>query len=277
MVTENKKTLKPWPAWKKRMFVVIFGTDTLAGRTFDLVLLISITTSVIIVFLDSVNSLNTRYAWHFLLAEWFFTILFTLEYILRIIASRKPFRYIFSFYGIIDLLAVIPTYLSLIFTGGQFLIVIRILRLLRIFRILKLSRYMGASSFLWTSIVSSRYKIGVFLWFIMTITIIMGAVMYIIEGPENGFRSIPESIYWAIVTLTTVGYGDISPNTAAGKFIASIIMIIGYSIIAIPTGIISAEMTRFKFKGSKKCPRCGEENNADDARFCKRCGEQMEV
>jgi len=257
--------------------VIIFGTETRAGRTFDLVLLVSICLSVIIVFLDSVGSLHQKFERQFYMAEWFFTILFTLEYILRIISSRKPYHYIFSFYGIIDLLAVIPTYLSLFLTGGQFLIVIRILRLLRIFRILKLNRYMGASSYLWSSIISSRYKIGVFLWFVMTITIIMGAVMYIIEGPENGYGSIPESIYWAIVTLTTVGYGDISPMTAAGKVIASIIMIIGYSIIAVPTGIISSEMSKLRVSGTRECPRCGEEHNPRDARFCKRCGEKMDT
>ena len=254
---------------------MIFGTDTPAGVAFDQVLLVSIAASVIIVFLDSVGTFHDKHGNILYIAEWFFTILFTLEYILRIITSKRPFNYIFSFYGIIDLLSVIPTYLSLLITGGQYLIVIRILRLLRIFRILKLNRYMGASSYLWASIINSRFKIGVFLWFVLTIIIIMGSVMYLVEGPENGFTSIPESIYWAIVTLTTVGYGDISPVTATGKFIASIIMIIGYSIIAVPTGIISSEMSRFRTVGQKGCERCGEDKNAEDARFCKRCGEKL--
>jgi voltage-gated potassium channel len=275
MPTKKSSPLKPWPDWKRRLYIIIFGTETPAGRTFDLILLISIVASVIIVFLDSVLRLHQFYGDFFYIAEWVFTILFSLEYILRIITSRKPFNYIFSFYGIIDLLAVIPTYLSLFVTGGHYLIVIRILRLLRIFRILKLNRYMGASNYLWASIINSRYKIGVFLWFVLTIIIIMGAVMYIIEGPKNGFTSIPESIYWAIVTLTTVGYGDISPHTAAGKVIASLIMIIGYSIIAVPTGIISSEMSKFRVQGLKDCERCGEEFNAEDARFCKRCGERL--
>lgn len=275
MAGTSAKSSKPWPLWKRRLYLVIFGTETPAGRAFDLALLISIAASVIIVFLDSVGSLHQAYGDWFYIAEWVFTILFTIEYILRIVTSKKPFHYIFSFYGMIDLLAVIPTYLSLFLTGGQYLIVIRILRLLRIFRILKLNRYMGASNYLWASIINSRYKVGVFLWFILTITIIMGAVMYLIEGPENGFRNIPESIYWAIVTLTTVGYGDISPHTAIGKFIASIIMIIGYSIIAVPTGIISSEMSKLRYKGVKECRRCGEENNPPDARYCKRCGEKV--
>ena len=254
---------------------MIFGTDTPAGVIFDQILLVSITLSVIIVFLDSESQLNSKFGYYFLIAEWFFTILFTAEYLLRIIASKRPLTYIFSFYGIIDLLSVVPTYLSLILTGGQYLIVIRILRLLRIFRILKLNRYMGASSHLYESLINSRYKIGVFLWTVMTIIIIMGAIMYLIEGPENGFTSIPQSIYWAIVTLTTVGYGDISPQTAAGKFMASVIMIIGYSIIAVPTGIISAEMSRQSKSRVKTCDRCGEGRNAEDARFCKRCGEKL--
>jgi voltage-gated potassium channel len=275
MSSKTSSPLTPWPDWKRRLYIVIFGTETPAGRTFDLILLISIAASVIIVFLDSVNRLHDLYGNFFYIAEWVFTILFTLEYILRITTSRKPFNYVFSFYGIIDLLAVIPTYLSLFLTGGQYLIVIRILRLLRIFRILKLNRYLGASNYLWASIINSRYKIGVFLWFILTIIIIMGAVMYLIEGPQNGFTSIPESIYWAIVTLTTVGYGDISPHTAVGKVIASFIMIIGYSIIAVPTGIISAEMSKFRIMGLKNCERCGEDSNAEDARFCKRCGEKL--
>jgi len=275
MDPNSKPTPKAWPAWKNRIHEIIFGTDTPEGRLFDLILLVSITLSVLIVFLDSVGKFHQQYGQVFFILEWVFTILFSLEYILRIVSIRKPISYIFSFYGIIDLLAVIPTYLSLFVTGGQYLIVIRIFRLLRIFRILKLNRYMGASRFLWSSIINSRYKIGVFLWFVMTIIIIMGAVMYIVEGPQNGYRNIPESIYWAIVTLTTVGYGDISPQTAAGKAIASLIMIIGYSIIAVPTGIISSEMSKLKVRGVKSCERCGEEHNPEDARYCIRCGEKL--
>lgn len=271
--TESKK--KGWAYWKSRLNIIIFGTNTREGRLFDLILLLSIVISVIIVLLDSVVAISGRYRTFFQAAEWTFTILFSLEYILRIITIQKPVRYIFSFYGIIDLLAVLPTYLSLLLAGGQYLIVIRILRLLRLFRILKLNRYLGASSFLWQSVYSSRYKIGVFLWFIFTIIVLMGAVMYLVEGPENGYKNIPESIYWAVVTLTTVGYGDIAPQTAVGKFIASIIMIMGYSIIAVPTGIISSEMYRLRKSDVQTCHRCGEEHNPSDARYCMRCGEKL--
>jgi len=263
--------------WKERAHEVLFGTETLAGKTFDIVLLVSILFSVVVVFLDSVAAINIKYHIFLFYAEWFFTILFTLEYILRIIISKKPFKYIFSFYGMIDFLAIIPTYLSILFVGSQYLIVIRIIRLLRIFRILKLSRYIGASGQLWQSLVNSRHKIAVFLWVIMMIVVIMGALMYIIEGPENGFRSIPESIYWAIVTMTTVGYGDISPQTALGKTLASVIMIIGYAIIAVPTGIISVEMRRVnkQKKDQKNCQHCNCPDHEDDAKFCKNCGKEL--
>lgn len=275
MNNPGSKAPKPWPAWKTRMHEVIFGTDTYEGRLFDMILLISIVISVFVVFIDSVTSLHQAHGDFLYAIEWFFTILFTIEYVLRIISSKKPLYYIFSFYGIIDLLAVIPTYLSLFLTGGQFLIVIRILRMLRIFRILKLNRYLGASNILLRSIISSRFKIGVFLWFILTIVTIMGAIMYIVEGPENGFNSIPEGIYWAVVTLTTVGYGDISPQTGLGKFIASLVMITGYSIIAVPTGIISAEISRIAYEKLKFCHECGEENNPADSHYCKRCGSEL--
>lgn len=262
-------------SWRDQLHEVIFGTETPLGKLFDLILLISIVLSIIIVFLDSVQQLRQEHGRFFFAAEWFFTILFTIEYILRIASSRKPRSYIFSFYGIIDLLAVLPSYLSLIITGGQYLIVIRVLRLLRIFRILKLNRYISASRYLMISLYNSRHKIGVFLWAVFTLVVTMGAVMYLVEGPENGFRNIPESIYWAIVTLTTVGYGDISPHTALGKSIASLIMIIGYSIIAVPTGIISAEMAKFGRSKEKVCSNCHQRNHDDDARFCRSCGSAL--
>ena len=262
-------------SWRDQLYEVIFGTDTPSGKLFDLVLLISIVLSIIVVFLDSVQSLRNEFGRFFFVAEWFFTILFTAEYILRIASSRKPWSYILSFYGVIDLLAVLPSYLSLIIAGGQYLIVIRVLRLLRIFRILKLNRYISASRYLMVSIHNSRHKIGVFLWAVFTLVVTMGAVMYLVEGPENGFRNIPESIYWAIVTLTTVGYGDISPHTALGKAIASLIMIIGYAIIAVPTGIISSEMAKYSRSQAMECKNCGQQEHAEKAKFCSSCGSAL--
>jgi len=273
MVDERNK----WPRWRNILHDVIFNEETRAGRIFDEIILASILASVLIVFLDSVVSLNLRYGRFFFYAEWIFTILFTIEYLLRIIASYRPPKYIFSFYGIIDLLAILPTYLSILLVGSQYLIIIRILRLLRIFRILKLTRYIGASQNLLSSLRASKHKIFVFLWTVMTLVVIMGAIMYLVEGPEHGFRNIPESIYWAIVTLTTVGYGDISPETAVGKAIASIIMIIGYSIIAVPTGIISSEMSRVKrqIEEQKECNHCCQKGHDEDAYYCKYCGKKM--
>lgn len=263
--------------WKVSLHRIIFGTNTKSGRLFDELLLVSIVLSVIIVFLDSVSWIKVKYGDLLYFAEWFFTILFTIEYILRIITSPKRSQYIFSFYGVIDLLAILPTYLSIFLVGSQYLIVIRIIRLLRIFRVLKLSRYIGASGFLWKSIINSRHKIFVFLWLVLIIVVVVGAVMYLVEGPENGFRSIPESIYWAIVTLTTVGYGDISPQTDLGKVIASLLMITGYAIIAVPTGIISVEMTKVKLeqKPENECPECQCSDHDEDAKYCKGCGRKL--
>ena len=264
-----------WPFWRFKIHQVIFGTDTAAGRLFDIILMLFISASVMVVLVDSIFTVHQAYGRVLYIAEWFFTIAFTVEYILRIISIKKPLAYIFSFYGIIDLLSVLPTYLSLFLAGGQFLIVIRILRLLRIFRVLKLGRYLRASSMLMIAIRNSRHKIAVFLWFISIIVVIMGAVMYLVEGPENGFRNIPESIYWAIVTLTTVGYGDISPQTGLGKVIASLIMILGYGVIAVPTGIFAAEMSRIR--GSiRECGHCHNTQNDADALFCKACGNPLD-
>lgn len=263
--------------WKKKLNIIIFGSGTAPGKLFDIILLVSIILSVIVVFIDSVDSIHAEYGKLLYIAEWFFTVLFTIEYIFRIISSRRKWLYIFSFYGIIDFLSIIPTYLSLLFAGTQFLIVIRVLRLLRVFRILKLDRFIGASGFLLASLKSSRHKIVVFLSVILTIVIIMGALMYLVEGPENGFNSIPRSIYWAIVTLTTVGYGDIAPQTFWGQAIASMVMILGYSIIAVPTGIITAEMSRRdKYsKNEKTCANCGAVSNNFDARYCWKCGSKI--
>ncbi len=262
---------------RKKWYDIIFRSDTPSGKLFDIILLISIILSVVVVMLDSVGSVHKKFGLQLFYAEWFFTILFTIEYSIRIIVNNRPVRYIKSFYGIIDLLSILPTYLSIFFIGSHYLVVIRILRLLRIFRILKLSRFMRASDVLMTSLKESRYKIIVFLEVVFTAVIILGSLMYLIEGPENGFSSIPRSIYWAIVTLTTVGFGDITPNTVLGQFLASMIMIMGYSIIAVPTGIISAEITktRYKKRGNKICPECKNIIHDKDAIFCKYCGGKL--
>lgn len=260
---------------RARLHEIIFEADTPLGKTFDVTLLIMIVLSVIAVLLDSVNFIHDRYGDILYLAEWFFTILFTLEYILRIYTSTRPSKYIFSFYGIIDLLAIIPTYLSLIFTGTQFLLVIRMLRLLRVFRVLKLARYVGASKTLGVALRNSRHKIVVFLEVVLTMVVITGSLMYLIEGEENGFTSIPRSIYWAVVTLTTVGYGDIAPHTVLGQTLASIIMIIGYAIIAVPTGIISVEMARATQTNTQVCKNCLCDQHDDNAKFCKKCGDAL--
>ncbi len=261
---------------RRKLSDIIFRTDTPLAKGFDVILLISILLSVIVVMLDSVPSIHLSSGEALLICEWIFTILFTIEYIVRIYSTEKRLKYIFSFYGIIDLLAILPSYVSMIFVGTQYLMVIRILRLLRIFRILKLDRYVGASHHLISSIRASKQKIVVFLSAVFTVVVIMGAIMYIIEGHENGFHSIPESIYWAIVTLTTVGYGDISPHTVPGKFVASLIMILGYSIIAVPTGIITAELTRGKRKDTSiHCKKCGMKGLDNDSNYCKSCGKKI--
>ena len=264
--------------WKKRLYDIVFKTDTRAGKLFDVVLVISIILSIIVVMLDSIATIHQEHGKILLTAEWFFTILFTIEYLFRIYISKKKFNYVLSFYGIIDLLAILPTYISLFFAGYHYLLVIRILRLLRIFRILKLYRFIGASSYLMESLKASRHKIAVFLSAVMAIVVIMGAAMYLIEGQESGFKSIPESIYWAIITLTTVGYGDITPVTPLGKALASVVMILGYSIIAVPTGIITAELTMKKDKDErdkKFCTECGCNDHDKDASYCMVCGKEL--
>ena len=260
---------------KKRLYEIIFEADTPAGKIFDVALLFIIVVSVVLVMLESVNSIASRYLDVLRTLEWIITIIFTIEYILRILIVQKPIRYIFSFFGIIDLLSVIPTYLSLFAFGYQSLVVIRMLRLLRIFRVLKLTRYTQAGRFLMRAIWASRAKISVFIFFMLIIVVIMGTIMYLIEGETNGFKSIPTSIYWAIVTLTTVGYGDISPVTPIGQFMASIIMILGYAIIAVPTGIITSEIIKpTPVKNTQVCHKCLYDKHDDDAAFCKKCGEK---
>lgn len=258
---------------KTKLYEIIFEADTKAGKWFDIVLLWAIIISVVVVFLESISELRNQYGNIFFYLEWFFTILFSIEYILRILSVKKPLGYIFSFYGIIDLLAILPTYLSLFVAGSQYLLVIRILRLLRVFRIFKLTHMIRQATILKKAMLASRGKIAVFLFAVLTMIVIVGAVMYVVEGPKNGFTSIPVSMYWAIVTMTTVGYGDISPQTPLGQFLASIVMIMGYAIIAVPTGIVSVEIADISKKSTTQvCPNCFKEGHDPDARYCKYCG-----
>lgn len=264
-------------SWRKNLRTVIFSTHTTAGKNFDIALLWAILFSILTVMLESVASIKQEYGHVLRIIEWSFTILFTVEYIARIISINNPFRYIFSFYGIVDVLSILPTFVSLLIVGSHYLIVIRTLRLLRIFRIFKLVRFIGEAAVLKAALIASAHKIAVFFITIMTIVIITGTVIYLIEGPQHGFDSIPKSVYWSIVTLTTVGYGDIAPQTTAGQFFASFIMILGYAIIAVPTGIVTAEITTANRKKIKllHCPNCGNENHEADAKFCKRCGQKL--
>ena len=261
--------------WKNKLHEIIYEADTPKGKFFDVVLLITIIASILLVMLESVESFDNKYHDFLNISEWVITILFSIEYVLRIISIKKPFKYIFSFYGIIDLLSTLPKYLSFILVGSHNLAALRALRLLRIFRILKLARYIGASNRLLLALRASRAKIAVFLFFVVIVCIILGTIMYMVEGEENGFTNIPKSIYWAIVTLTTVGFGDIAPQTPLGQLIASVIMILGYSIIAIPTGIVSSEMTKSNTDldtSTQSCPNCLKEKHKEKATFCYNCG-----
>jgi voltage-gated potassium channel len=276
---ENNGDLSHYPEWKKRVHTIIFGTETFWGRTFDLILLVAILLSVIAVMLESVEEIDQKYGRFLQIFEWILTILFTIEYLLRIIVGRKPTKYMLSFFGIVDLLSILPNYISLILPGAQSLLAIRSIRLLRIFRILKLVRFVGEAQILGKALLAARHKITVFMGSVVTLVIILGTFMYLVEGGENGFTSIPKSIYWAIITLTTVGYGDIVPVTAYGQFIASAIMILGYSIIAIPTGIITAEIVSDKQRNyeSRVCPVCGDSKHMSGATYCKSCGSEIDL
>ena len=254
---------------------LIFGTETISGRLFDILLIVAIISSVLVVMLDSVLEYHNSYGDIFLKAEWIFTILFTIEYLLRIYCIRLPSSYMFSFFGIIDLLAILPTYISLIIPGAAVFSVIRILRVLRVFRVLKLVQFMGEAELLKQAMIASKRKIFVYLFFLLNLVIVLGSLMYLIEGEKSGFDSIPRSIYWAIVTLTTVGYGDISPTTNIGQFIAAIIMIMGYSIIAVPTGIVTSSMNFTKDKYRKTCIICNDNKQSALAKFCNQCGAKM--
>lgn len=264
--------------FRKKLHTIIYEADTKAGRFFDLALLVIILISVIAVMLESVASIKIRYGYELAVIEWIVTIFFTLEYIARLIAVKQPLKYALSFYGIIDLLATLPKYVGLLFPGTGFFIAIRAIRFLRIFRILKLTHFVGASNQLVIALRTSRAKIAVFLFCVLVICTILGTIMYMIEGPEHGFTSIPISIYWTIVTLTTVGFGDITPTTPLGQFVSVIIMILGYGIIAVPTGLVTAELMRGEKKvnlNTQVCPNCSADKHRDDAKFCYRCGHSL--
>ncbi|SDS53133.1 voltage-gated potassium channel [Formosa sp. Hel1_31_208] len=278
--------------WRDKLHEIIYEADTPAGKLFDVILLIAILASIILVMLESVSSFDAKYHTFLNISEWVITILFSIEYIARIVTVKKPFKYILSFYGVIDLLSTIPKYLSLILAGSHALVALRALRLLRVFRILKLARYLGASNQLANAIKASRAKIAVFLFAVIIASVIFGTIMYLVEGEENGFTNIPKSVYWCIVTLTTVGFGDIAPQTPVGQFIAALIMILGYGIIAVPTGIVSAEYTKATAGGDEKnkvldeeheqlknvhlntqcCVNCLSEQHQDGSKFCFKCG-----
>jgi voltage-gated potassium channel len=258
----------------------MFEADTPAGKTFDVALLLAIVLSVLAVMLESVSSIRAAHGTSLLRLEWFLTLLFTVEYGLRLASVKQPLRYARSFFGIVDLLAILPTYLSMLLPGAQSLLVIRGLRLLRIFRVFKLGQFLGEASILQTALTRSRHKIAIFLGTILILVTILGAAMYLIEGGDHGFTSIPLAVYWAIVTMTTVGYGDVAPQTAAGKTLASIVMILGYSILAVPTGIVTAEIVesvqRDRQPTTRGCPHCTSEGHSLTARFCQDCGGELE-
>lgn len=263
--------------WRSQLHEVIFEAETPAGKRFDVALLALIVISVAAVALESVASVREQWGTWLRAIEWSVTLLFTVEYVLRLLSVRRPLRYACSFFGIVDLLAILPTYLSLLVTGSQSLLVIRALRLLRVFRVLKLAHFVGEERALVAALRASAGKIVIFIGAILAVTTIVGAVMYLIEGPESGFTSIPEATYWAIVTMTTVGYGDIAPQTPVGKLIASAMMILGYGILAVPTGIVTVEISQALRKSTRTvaCPDCGAEGHATDAVFCKYCGASL--
>lgn len=272
MTSSHKST------WRSKLHDIIYEADTPMGRLFDIVLLILILLSVIFVMLESVSWIDQKYHKVLYYGEWVITVFFSFEYIARIVTVKKPSKYIFSFYGIIDFLSTIPLYLSFILVGSNYLLTVRALRLLRIFRILKITRYVGESNKLSRALLHSRAKILIFLFTVLIISIIAGTIMYLIEGEESGFTSIPRSVYWAIVTLTTVGYGDISPITPFGQLIASILMIMGYGIIAVPTGIVSAEYAKsdeYVHVNTKACHNCGAVMHRDEAEYCHKCGQSL--
>lgn len=269
---------RPDAGWRRRLYVIIFEADTRAGKLFDVVLIAAILASVVVVMIDSVDAIRARHGLLLGILEWLFTLLFTAEYLTRLMVVKKPLRYATSFFGIIDLLAILPSYLSLFLTGTHYLVDIRALRLLRIFRVLKLSPYLSEANVIVQALVASRRKIAVFLTTVLIAVVILATLMYLVEGPANGYTSIPTAIYWAIVTLTTVGYGDISPKTPLGQVIASVVMILGYGILAVPTGIVTAELTTramHRPPTTRTCQNCLTEGLEADAVYCKQCGHRL--
>ena len=270
---------KPERGWRLRLYTIIFEADTRAGKLFDLVLLACILLSVVVVILDSVDSVSRDHAALFEVLEWMFTALFSIEYAARLACVRRPLRYATSFFGVVDLLAVLPSYLILLLPGAHALLDVRILRLLRIFRILKLAAYVGEYRALGAALAASRRKILIFLSVVLMIALLMGTLLYVVEGPERGYTSIPLSVYWAIVTMTTVGYGDITPQTDLGRLIASVMMLLGWGILAVPTGIVSAELTARRFSQlvptTRTCHECLSEGHEANAKFCKDCGAKL--
>ena len=269
-------TLSPW---REALHTIIFGSETRLGKAFDVVLIISIIISITAVMMSSVESFQRQHQQALYYIEWTFTLLFTIEYLLRLICVRKPWLYFRSFFGLVDLLSILPTYLSLFFPGTEYMMIIRVFRLLRVFRVFKLGEYMDEAQVLVSALVTSSRKIMVFLYAVLTLAVVFGSLMYVVEGSEAGFTSIPKSVYWSIVTLTTVGYGDIAPQTPLGQIIAATIMIMGYGIIAVPTGIYSVELVKSynqKDIRNDACPDCGETGHDMDASFCKYCGYHLD-
>ena len=264
-------------ALRRRLFEVVFRADDPPARAFDLVLIVAILASVGVVMLDSVETLRAEHRQTFYVVEWFFTVLFTVEYLLRLYIVRRPLRYALSFYGLVDLLSILPTYVSLFVPGAEVLLSVRILRALRVFRVLKLANYLDEADQLNRALAASKRKILVFIFAVLTLVTVMGSMMYLIEGGENGFTSIPRSVYWAVVTVTTVGYGDISPVTPLGQGVALMLMIMGYGIIAVPTGIVTVELNRGRAQVHRheRCPRCGLDEHDNDANYCRRCGQHL--
>ena len=266
---------KPADGWRLRLYNIIFESDTRAGRAFDVTLIWVILASLAVVMLDSIASIHSRHNVLLTTLEWGFTLLFTVEYLLRLACVRHPWRYATSFYGVIDLLAVAPTYLAILLPELHSLIDVRVLRLLRVFRILKLTEYVAEYGALGRALIASRRKIFIFLSFVLMVVLVMGTLMYVIEGPANGFTSIPISVYWAITTMTTVGYGDITPKTDLGRLVASVMMLMGWGTLAVPTGIVSAEYTALRFGDmptTRTCHKCRSEGHLAQAKFCRDCG-----
>jgi voltage-gated potassium channel len=285
MMPKTETPLAPndrWPAWRRRLHDVIFEADTTAGLVFDAALLVTIISSVLVIMLGSVVAIREAHGELLDILEWAFTGLFTLEYALRLLTVKRPLRYATSFFGVVDLLSILPTWLSLLMTGTSSLMVVRTLRLLRAFRVFKMAAYLVESRILLLALARSRRKIAVFLTAVLSVVVVAGALMYVVEGPENGFTSIPAAMYWAIVTITTVGYGDISPHTPFGQAIAALMMVLGYGVLAVPTGIVSvelAEATRHpeaSAVSTRHCASCAAEGHEADARFCRRCGAPLD-